>query len=128
MSLSIENIFDKVKATLVDALGVDDDEVTLESRIGEDLGAESIDYLDISFRLEKDFSIKISESEMFDQSLLGDQNFIQEGSVTAEGIKMLEAKMPHANFEEFRKDPKVENLSNIFTVGINIEFPSFMST
>lgn len=54
-----EEIFAKVRDTLVDSLGVDDDEVTLESRFQEDLGGESIDVLDVVFRLEKGFGIKI---------------------------------------------------------------------
>ena len=64
-----EDIFVKVRDTLVDALGVDDDEVTLESRLEADLGAESIDFLDIVFRLEKNFGIKIPRGELFPEDL-----------------------------------------------------------
>ena len=59
MAMSREDILQQVQEILVDALGVDDDEVSLESRLMGDLGAESIDFLDIVFRLEKAFSIKI---------------------------------------------------------------------
>ena len=48
-----DEIFDKVRQTLTDALGVDDDEVTSEATLIGDLGAESIDFLDIVFRLER---------------------------------------------------------------------------
>ena len=52
MALSHDEIYTKVKDVLVDALGVDDDEVTPAASLRGDLGAESIDFLDISFRLE----------------------------------------------------------------------------
>ena len=64
-----EEIFDKVRETLVDALGVDDDEVTPEATLIEDLGAESIDFLDIVFRLERNFDIKIPRGELFPENL-----------------------------------------------------------
>ena len=61
---SQEEIFSKVQEALVDALGVDDDEVTLEATLTGDLEAESIDFLDIVFRLEKSFDIKIERGEL----------------------------------------------------------------
>ena len=54
-----EEVFKKVRNCLVEALGVDEEEVTLDSSITADLGGESIDFLDIVFRLEKTFGIKI---------------------------------------------------------------------
>ena len=66
---SRDEIFEKVKVTLVDALGLDEDEVNATSRLKADLGAESIDFLDIVFRLEKNFGIKIPRNELFPESL-----------------------------------------------------------
>lgn len=111
-----EEIFEKVQEVLEDALGVDADEVTLDARLGADLGAESIDYLDISFRLEKAFGIKISEGEMFDQSILSNDAFVQDGKVTAEGLVELKKKMPHADFTAFEADPQVGKMGDVFTV------------
>ena len=54
-----EEVFDKVREALVDALGVDDDEVVPGATMVGDLGAESIDFLDIVFKLEKSFDIQI---------------------------------------------------------------------
>ena len=59
-----DEIFGKVQATLVDALGVDEDEVTRAATLVGDLGAESIDCLDIVFRLERNFGIKIPRGEV----------------------------------------------------------------
>ena len=115
-----EDIFVKVRDTLVDALGVDDDEVTMESRLEADLGAESIDFLDIVFRLEKNFSIKIPRGELFPEDL--DAGFMKDGLVTAEGLALLRTKVPHIDVDTFAKDPKVENIKDMFTVQMLVKF------
>jgi acyl carrier protein len=116
-------IFAKVKDTLVDALGVDDDEVTPEATLIGDLGAESIDFLDIIFRLEKNFSIKIPRGELFPENLaLADQSLIKDGVVTPEGISELRKRMPHADVDKFATDPKVENINELFTVDMMVNF------
>ena len=90
---SHDEIYEKVKATLIDALGVDDDEITPNARLKADLGAESIDFLDIVFRLEKNFGIKIPRSELFPESLFApDSGFAENGKVTEKGIAELRAK------------------------------------
>src|SRR5207237_9135744 len=96
-----EEVFEKVRTCLVDALGVDDDEVTPEATLVGDLGAESIDFLDIVFRLEKNFSIKIPRGELFPESLAADQTLVKEGVVTPQGIAELRIRMPHADGEQF---------------------------
>lgn len=122
MSLSDQEVFEKVQEVLEEALGVDPEEVTPTATIGEDLGAESIDYLDISFRLEKAFDIKIGETEMFDQSVLSDPQYVQDGTVTAEGLARLKERMPHADWSGFEEDPKVDNLGDVFTVDMVCKF------
>src|SRR2546425_8921761 len=92
-------IFDKVQATLVDALGVDEDEVKGESTLAGDLGAESIDFLDIVFRLEKNFNIKIPRGDLFPENLLSDPQFVSAGKVTDRGIEELRTRMPWANLD-----------------------------
>ena len=118
-----EQIFAKVKDTLVDALGVEDDEVTPEATLIGDLGAESIDFLDIIFRLEKNFNIKIPRGELFPENLaLADESLISNGVVTADGIAELRKRMPHADVDKFAKDPKVENINELFTVQMMVKF------
>ena len=117
-----EEIFTKVRETLVDALGVDDDEVTPEATLVGDLGAESIDFLDIVFRLEKNFSIKIPRGELFPDSLAADQSLVKDGVVTPQGIAELRKRMPHADVETFAKNPKVENIQELFTVQMIVKF------
>jgi len=117
-----DDIFDKVRDTLVDALGVDDDEVTPEATLVGDLGAESIDFLDIVFRLEKNFSIKIPRGELFPESLAADQTLVKDGVVTQQGIAELRSRMPHADVDKFARNPKVENIQELFTVQMIVKF------
>lgn len=120
---SAEEIFEKVQETLVDALGVDDDEVTSEATLIGDLGAESIDFLDIVFRLEKNFDIKIPRGELFPENLAAaDSGFVADGVVTADGIAQLKEKMPHADIDSFAGDPQVSKLPDLFTVDMICKF------
>ena len=120
--MSRDEIYKKVQGVLVDALGVDEDEVTPSAVIRDDLGAESIDFLDIMFRLEKTFGIKIPKGEMMPENLANDPNYVQNGVVTANGIAELKQKMPHTDFTEFEKDPKLDNMSKLFTVDAIVNY------
>ncbi len=118
-----DEIFEKVQQTLVDALGVDDDEVPPEATLSGDLGAERIDYLDIVFRLEKNFGIKIPRGELFPENLsASDGGLVKDGVVTPEGVAELRKRMPHADVDKFAADPKVENIQDLFTVGMLVNF------
>lgn len=118
-----EEIFEKVQETLVDALGLDDDEVTPEATLIGDLGAESIDFLDIVFRLEKNFDIKIPRGELFPENLAAaDSGFVADGKVTEGGIAQLREKMPHADIDAFAADPQVSKLPDLFTVNMMCKF------
>jgi acyl carrier protein len=113
---SREEIFDKVRSALVDALGVDEDDVTPGATMVGDLGAESIDFLDIVFRLEKAFNIKISRGELFPEDVLSSSEFVADGKVTPAGIAALKARMPFANLSKFESNPSVQNFANTLTV------------
>lgn len=118
-----DEILKVVQETLEDALGVDEDEVTMDATLSGDLGAESIDYLDILFRLEKGFDIKIPRGELFPENLsASDASFIQDGKVTESGIAQLREKMPHADIDKFAEDPAVENIQDLFTVRMVVNF------
>ncbi len=116
MPASKEEVFEKVRTALVDALGVDDDEVTPESTIIGDLGAESIDFLDIVFRLEKAFGIEIPRSELTPEDVLTNPNYVKEGKVTPEGIAEIKRRMPFADLTAFEANPLVQNFGNLLTV------------
>jgi acyl carrier protein len=113
---SQEEIFDKVREALVDALGVDDDEVTAEATLQGDLDAESIDFLDIVFRLEKAFDIKIERGELFPEDILTNTDYVQDGKVNATGVAKLKERMPFADLSKFEANPVVQNLGQQLTV------------
>ena len=114
---SQEEIYSKVSATLVEALNVDEDEISPKATLQGDLGAESIDFLDIVFRLEREFGIKIPRGELFPESIFqGDPDFVQNGKVTAKGLAELRARMPFADLGKFEKNPDLTAISDLFTV------------
>jgi acyl carrier protein len=111
-----EEIFSKVQEALVDALGVEDEEVTPDATLQGDLGAESIDFLDIVFRLEKGFGIKIERGELFPEDILTNTEFVSDGRVNAAGIARLKERMPFADLSRFEAEPVVQNLGKQLTV------------
>ena len=113
---SRDEIYEKVKTALVDALGVDEDDVTPNATMVGDLGAESIDFLDIVFRLEKAFGIKIPRGELFPEEVLSSADFVVNGKVNAAGIEALKAKMPFVDLTKFESNPMVQNFANTLTV------------
>ena len=116
MATTKEEVFSKVRLALVDALGVDEDEVTPQARLVGDLGAESIDFLDIVFRLEKAFDIKIPRGELFPEDILTNAQYVQNGKPTSEGLAQLKARMPFADLTAFSANPAVQEFGNMLTV------------
>ena len=116
-------VFEIVKETLVEALALDDDEVTAGATLTGDLGAESIDFLDIVFRLEKSFGIKVPREELFPaESLMNNPDFVSNGKVTEKGLAEFKAKMPHTDFSEFESNPDINKLPDLFTVKSIVNF------
>ena len=109
-------VFSKVQEALVDALGVDDDEVTEEATMVGDLGAESIDFLDIVFKLEKAFGITIPRDELFPDDILTNAEYINDGKVTEDGLAKLKERMPFADLTKFEANPLVQDFGNLLTV------------
>ena len=123
MAMNRDEIVQEVQEVLVDALGVDDEEVTTEATLMGDLGAESIDFLDIVFRLEKAFEIKIPREELFPaESLMNNSDYINNGKLTEKGLNELRSKMPHTDLAAFENDPDINKLGDLFTVGAIVNF------
>ncbi len=116
-----DEIFQKVQTTLVDALGVDTDDVSRESTLRGDLGAESIDLLDIVFRLERNFGIKIPRGELFPENV-SDPDMTQDGKLTERGLVELKERMPYANLTEFSANPEVEKILDLYTVDMLVQY------
>jgi acyl carrier protein len=112
----------KIQEILAAALGIDENEVQPEASLTEDLGAESIDFIDIIFRLEKGFDIEIPSGELFPPNIFDDDRFVQDGMVTKEGLTELETKVPYMDIETFAKDPQISKLSEQFTVQMIVNY------
>jgi acyl carrier protein len=111
-----EEVFSKVQQALTDALGVDDSDVTEDATMVGDLGAESIDFLDIVFKLEKAFGIKISTEDLFPKDILTDGKYVKDGKVTETGLAELKRRMPWANLSKFEQNPRVQDFGDLLTV------------
>lgn len=123
MAMSRDEIVDQVREVLVDALGLDEDEVTEEATLMGDLGAESIDFLDIVFRLEKAFGIKVPREELFPaETLMNNPELVSNGKLTPKGLAEFKARMPHSDFSAFEKNPDVNKLTDLFTVAAIVNF------
>ena len=122
MAPSCDEVFLKVRDVLSDALGVDDEEVTPQATLQGDLGAESIDFLDIVFRLEKEFSIKIPKGELFPDDILNNPEYVDGDLMTPTGLEKLKAAMPHADFSNFEQHPRVSRMPELFTVDTIVNY------
>ena len=129
MSMTKDEIFSNVQEVLVEALGADEEEITENASLTGDLGAESIDFLDIVFRLEKAFStddapFKISQGELFPENLMDNDDWISDGKFTESGLAMLRERMPHIDFTAFSSDPQVSKVADLITVQSLVNFVS----
>ncbi len=110
-------IFEKVRQSLVDTLSVDADEVTEGARLTADLGAESIDILDLTFRLEKAFGVKMSQEELISREFLSNPAYVSDKKLNPQGLAELRKIVPGGAFDEFERDPVVDKVLDVFTVG-----------
>jgi acyl carrier protein len=127
MAMSRDEIFEHVRDVMEEALGADPDEITPEASLTKDLEAESIDFLDIVFRLEKTFStdaraFKISPGELFPENLMENPEWVQDGRFTDAGMSMLTERMPHVDFSSFETDRDVNKVAELITVDSIVTF------
>ena len=115
-------IYEKVKESVVEALGVDDDEVTPNALLFDDLGAESLDLLDIVFRLEKEFGIKIPRGGIQADALasegeeLKDEDLVVDGVLTPLGIEKMKTSMPEIDPSRITEGFRADDIATLFTV------------
>lgn len=121
-AMTRDEIFAKVKDMLVDALVVDEEDVTPEARLTVDLGAESIDFLDIVFRLQQTFGITIPQGELFPEGVAQNTDYVKDGLVTPAGIAALKARLPHVDFSAWEKDPKLKTVASVFSVDTLVNY------
>ena len=121
--MSRDAIFKKIQEVLDDALGVDEDEVTPNASLTADLGAESIDFLDIVFRIEKTFDFKISQGELFPENLTDNPDWVADGKLTDAGLAMLKERMTHVDFASIEDgDRSISKIGDLITVNSLVNF------
>lgn len=115
-----KEIFKKVQESIVEALGVDEDEVVPGAVLFDDLGAESLDLLDIVFRLEKVFGIKIPrggiQQDLLDAEGLKEEDVLIEGALTARGAEELKKRMPEVDQARIVEGFRIDDIPMLFTV------------
>jgi acyl carrier protein len=126
-TMTREEIIENVRNVLEEALGADEEDITLDASLTADLQAESIDFLDIVFRLEKTFStaekpFKIAQGELFPENLMENPTWVSDGRFTDEGMKMLKERMPHVDFSKFESDREVSKVAATITVKSLVDF------
>lgn len=112
-------IFEKVKDVLVDSLGIEDDvEVTLKSKIIDELGAESIDFLDIISRLERRFDITLDTGEELETVIrdMVSEEELETGVFPPEVLKKLPELVTEIDPEEFKEGLRINDLPRLYTV------------
>jgi acyl carrier protein len=111
-------MMERIKAIIADALYCDAQDVNPETNLMRDLGAESIDFLDIIFRLEKEFSIKIPKGEIERRAKgkLSDEQFAINSLLTEDGLQQLRLAMPEVDREEIRSGLYVRDIPTLFRV------------
>jgi len=119
MALTQTEAYEAVQEAVVGALGVDDDEVTPDATLMDDLGAESIDLLDILFRIERSTGVKIQASDLgeYIQGGIPDDEFSDDNEIISErGLEQLQKVMPQINPDDLRGNLEAEKVINLFTV------------
>jgi acyl carrier protein len=113
----INAVYPTVAETIADALGCEVDEVKPDASLIEDLGAESIDFLDMVFRLERAFKVKIPRGKIVENArgALSEGEFEHKGIVTDTGLAQLKAYLSEVPAERFRTPLKVKDVPRLFT-------------
>lgn len=116
--MNIDGVYPKVREIIADVLVIDEDDVSMQSRLIADLGAESIDFLDLVFQLEKEFEIKIPRGQLEKNARgdLAEDEFEKGGVLTPEGMAALKNYLSEVPAEYFKENMKVNEIPMLFTV------------
>lgn len=113
----IDAVYPKVAEVIADALGVEVSEVKLDSSLIEDLDAESIDFLDLVFRLERAFKVKIPRGKIVEDARgsLTEAEFEQKGVITEAGLVQLKSFLSEVPADRFKTPLKAAEIPRLFT-------------
>ena len=110
-------VYPKVAETMADALGCDVDDIKPDVSLIEGLDAESIDFLDMVFRLERAFKVKIPRGKIVENARgdLPESEFEQNGIVTEKGLVQLREYLSEVAADRFKTPMKVADIPRLFT-------------
>jgi len=113
----IDAVYPTVAATVADALGCDPEDVKLDVSLIEGLDAESIDFLDLVFRLERAFKVKIPRGKIVEDARgdLPEADFEQKGIVTDAGMERLRSFLSEVPADRIKAPLKVAEVPRLFT-------------
>jgi len=116
--MNVNSVYPKVREIIADVLVIDEDEISLGSRLIADLGAESIDFLDLVFQLEKEFSIKIPRGQLEKNARgdLSEDEFEKSGVLTGKGMQAIKAYLNEVPEQYFKTNMKVNEIPLLFSV------------
>ena len=117
-----DDIMEKVVEVLEDALGADPEDIVPAASLTADLDAESIDFLDIVFKLEQTFGFKVGQGELFPENLTDNEDWVRGDDITEAGMAMLQEKLPHVDLTPVLETKKVSKLAGIVTVDSIVNF------
>jgi len=111
-----EAILDGVKTIIADVMELDKDEIYLDSSLIDDLGIESVDFIDISARIEEEFNIEIAKGELWSfGKIFADESIMKEGKITAKGVKHLRERFPE-DFQEVERGTSLADIIGLIRV------------
>ncbi|MFT4059166.1 MAG: acyl carrier protein [Legionella sp.] len=116
--MNVADVYPKVREIIADVLVIDEEEISQNSRLIADLGAESIDFLDLVFQLEKEFKIKIPRGQLEKNARgsLAEDEFEKGGIITAQGLEVLKSYLSEVPADQFKANMKVNEIPMLFTV------------
>jgi acyl carrier protein len=116
--MNVESVYPKVREIIADVLVIDENDISKDSRLIVDLGAESIDFLDLVFQLEKEFGIKIPRGQLEKNARgdLAEDEFEKGGVLTVNGLEALKNYLSEVPVEHFKANMKINEIPMLFTV------------
>src|SRR3990167_9697598 len=116
--MNVNSVYPKVREIIADVLVIDEEEIGLDNRLIADLGAESIDFLDLIFQLEKEFNIKIPRGQLEKNARghLSNDEFEKGGILTAAGMQALKNYLNEVPEAYFKPNLKINEIPTLFTV------------
>ncbi len=117
-----EAIFERVKIIIAGVMELDKDEIGLDSSLIDGLGMESVDFMDISARIEEEFNIEIAEGELWNfGKIFADEGIMKEGKVTAKGVKYLQERFPE-DFQEVKPGTSLADIISLIKVKFIVNY------